>query len=240
MHPIILVRHGQAESNVGDLTGGWSQTALTELGRRQARLVARRLKAELEGVECRSYHSDLLRAAQTAEIVAEETGLSIIPEPGLREINNGVAAGKTKEEAEAFFTEPTHPLLDWRAYPGGETWREHYIRVAGTMERLTRGLDRPLLIVAHGGTVVNAVAWWLRIPVEALSDISFVTSNTGITILVETVLGERAIERHNDVHHLHAQGIGPPLPLRPKPSNIPRASKAAPGADFSSGSPADP
>jgi probable phosphoglycerate mutase len=166
-------------------------------------------------VECKSIHSDLLRAAQTAEIVAEETGLEMIPEPGLREINNGIATGKTKEEAEAFFTKPTHPLLDWRAYPGGETWREYYLRVAGCMERITRGLDRPLLIIAHGGTVVNVVAWWLRIPIEALSDISFITSNTGITILVETGLEERAIERHNDVHHLHAQGIGVPFPLRP-------------------------
>lgn len=214
MHPIILIRHGQAESNVGNLTGGWSQTALTELGRQQARLVAWRLKVELEGVECRSYHSDLLRAAQTAEIVAEETGLEMIPEPGLREINNGIVAGKTKEEAEAFFTEPTRPLLDWRAYPGGETWREYYIRVASCMERITRDLDHPLLIIAHGGTMVNAVAWWLRIPIEALSDISFTTSNTGITILIETGLRERAIERHNDVHHLHAQGIGPPFPLK--------------------------
>ncbi|MCK4317448.1 hypothetical protein KAV46_02475 [Candidatus Bathyarchaeota archaeon] len=24
MHPIIIVRHGEAEHNVGDLTGGWS------------------------------------------------------------------------------------------------------------------------------------------------------------------------------------------------------------------------
>lgn len=215
MHPIILVRHGQAESNVGNLTGGWSQTALTELGRHQARLVAGRLKAELGDLDCAFYHSDLLRATQTAEIVAEETGLKMVPEPGLREINNGVATGKTQEEAKAYYREPTHPLLDWRAYPGGETWREYYLRVAGCMERITRGHDCPLLIVAHGGTVVNAVAWWLRIPIEALSDISFITSNTGITILVETGLEERAIERHNDVHHLHAQGIGPPFPLRP-------------------------
>lgn len=213
MHPIILVRHGQAESNVGNLTGGWSHTALTLLGRQQTRLMARRLKAELDGIECRFYHSDLLRAVQTAEIVAKETGLEMLPEPGLREINNGIAAGKTKDEAKAFYTEPTHPLLDWRAYPGGETWREYYLRVARCLERITLGLDYPLLIVAHGGTVVNVVAWWFRCPIKVLSDISFVTSNTGITILVETELGEKAMERHNDVYHLHAQGIGPSFPV---------------------------
>jgi broad specificity phosphatase PhoE len=215
MQPIILVRHGQAESNLGNLTGGWSQTALTEVGHRQARLVAGRLKAELGDLDCAFYHSDLLRAAQTAEIVAEETGLKMVPEPGLREINNGVATGKTQEEAKAYYREPTRPLLDWRAYPGGETWREYYTRVSRCMDGLTRNLERPLLIVAHGGTVVNAVAWWLRIPLDALSDISFPTNNTGITILVETGLGERAVERHNDVSHLHAEGIGPPFPLEP-------------------------
>ncbi len=30
--PIILVRHGESESNVGKLTGGWTDTPLTELG----------------------------------------------------------------------------------------------------------------------------------------------------------------------------------------------------------------
>ncbi len=63
MNPIILVRHGQAESNVSNLTGGWSQTALTDLGRHQAQLVAKRLNRELGGVEIASYCSDLKRAA---------------------------------------------------------------------------------------------------------------------------------------------------------------------------------
>jgi len=213
MNPLILVRHGQAESNVGNLAGGWSQTALTDLGHLQARLVARRLKRELEDVEPVFFHSDLRRAAQTAEIIAEETGLNPIPEPGLRELNNGIAAGKTKKEAQEYYTPPTRPLLDWRPYPGGETWREYNLRVSGCMQRITSGVDHPLLLVCHGGTIVNAVAWWLRIPLETLPDISFPTSNTGIIILIETEMGKRAIERHNDVAHLHAEGIAPSLPF---------------------------
>ncbi len=213
MNPIILVRHGQAESNVSNLTGGWSQTALTDLGRHQAQLVAKRLKQELGGVEIASYCSDLKRAAQTAEIISEGTGLNIVPEEGFRECNNGIAAGKTHEEVEEFLIPPTRSLLDWRQYPGSETWREVYLRVSECMEKVTAKADGPLLIVTHGGTMVNVVAWWIRMPLETLSDFSLRTHNTGITILTETELGERAIERHNDVAHLHLEGIAPTFPL---------------------------
>lgn len=213
MNPIILVRHGQAESNVSNLTGGWSQTALTDLGRHQAQLVAKRLKRELEGVEIASFCSDLKRAAQTAEIIAEETGLNIAPETGFRECNNGIAAGKTEEEAEEYRIPPTRPLLDWRQYPGAETWREFYHRVSQCMEKVTAKTNGPLLIVTHGGTMVNIVAWWIRMPLETLSDFSLRTHNTGITILTETEFGERAIERHNDVAHLHLEGMAAPFPI---------------------------
>ncbi|TRO48301.1 histidine phosphatase family protein [Candidatus Bathyarchaeota archaeon] len=213
MGPIILVRHGQAESNISNLTGGWSQTALTDLGHHQAWLVAARLKRELAVLEPSSYCSDLRRAAQTAEIIAEETGLQIVPEEGFRECNNGIAAGKTHEEAEGFLVPPTRPLLDWRQYPGSETWREFYLRVSGCMERVTAEAEGPLLIVTHGGTIINVVAWWIRMPLDTLSDFSLRTYNTGITILVETDLGERAIERHNDVAHLQQDGMAAPFPI---------------------------
>jgi broad specificity phosphatase PhoE len=81
------------------------------------------------------------------------------------------------------------------------------------MEKVTAEADRPLLIVTHGGTMVNIVAWWIRMPLETLSDFSLRTHNTGITILTETELGERAIERHNDVAHLHLKGIAPTFPI---------------------------
>jgi len=214
MNTIILVRHGQAVSNVSNLTGGWSQTALTDLGRHQAQLVAKRLKRELGGMEVTSYCSDLKRAAQTAEIIAEETGLNIAPETGLRECNNGIAAGKTTEEVEKYRVPPTRPLLDWRQYPGAETWREFYLRVSECMETITAETDGPTLIVTHGGTMVNVVAWWIRMPLETLSDFTLRTHNTGITILlVETEWGERAIERHNDVAHLHMEGMAAPFPI---------------------------
>lgn len=205
INPIILVRHGQAESNVSNLIGGWSQTALTDLGRHQAQLVAARLKNELEHVEVSFYCSDLKRAAQTAEIIAEKKGVKIIQEEGFREMNNGIADGKTREEVEKYRVPPTRPVLNWREYPGAETWREFYIRVSECMENIIQETDKPLLIVAHEKTIALVVAWWIRFPPDPSRSFTLQTYYTGITILFE-IQGVRAIERHNDVAHLQHEG----------------------------------
>ncbi|MGD2200564.1 MAG: histidine phosphatase family protein [Candidatus Bathyarchaeota archaeon] len=211
MDTIVMVRHGQAEHNVGGLTGGWSQTSLTGVGRRQVRSLAKRLKDELEGVNCAFYHSDLRRARQTADIITLETGLDPTPAPELREFNNGIAADRNKEEVAPYFVEPTDPLMDWQPYPEAETWRRFYRRVSEFMERLYRKEDRPTLIVAHGGTIVNICAWWLRIEEEALSYTTFNTSPASLTVLNITKLNERAIERLNDTAHLYGMALTPPI-----------------------------
>lgn len=41
---LIIVRHGEAESLMGkDLTGGWTNSTLTQKGKRQARVVGEKL-----------------------------------------------------------------------------------------------------------------------------------------------------------------------------------------------------
>ena len=100
MHPIIIVRHGQAEHNVSDLTGGWTDSGLTPLGARQAAAVAERLVYELRGTDVRLLSSDLKRARQTAEAIAETLGVEAAYSTDLREFNNGVAANKRREEVQ--------------------------------------------------------------------------------------------------------------------------------------------
>ncbi len=214
MHPIILIRHGQAEHNLGKLTGGWSSTSLTELGQRQVEALASRLRDELD-VPCNLYYSDLRRAAQTAEIIAQETGLTPVPDPGLREFNNGIAVDMTQAEADQYFTPPTDPIVDWQPYPEAETWRRFYVRISECMDALPVGQDRPMVIVAHGGTIVNIIAWWLRLDIDALSYITFRTSPASVSVLNMSDLEERALERLNDTSHLLPLGLSPPIPLSP-------------------------
>jgi probable phosphoglycerate mutase len=202
MHPIVLVRHGQAEHNVSDLNGGWSQTSLTELGRVQAHAAARRLSEELEGHSVRLVSSDLRRARQTAEIIGEALGAAPEYVAGVRELNNGVAAGKTKQESREFFVEPHEPLLDWQPHPGAETWRRMYARVSEAMNELMETHDAPM---------VSIVSWWLQLSPEQLRGVSFHCEPASITVLNLTELGEHRLERLNDTQHLIAVGCYNPL-----------------------------
>jgi broad specificity phosphatase PhoE len=213
MYPLILVRHGQSEHHVAGLTGGWTDTSLTELGRRQVHCLASRLAREVSGRPCRVYCSDLKRAMETADVVGRALGAEPITAPGLREFNNGTAAGMSEEAAGQHLRRLTGSPLDWRPYPGAETWREFYVRISRCLGELATGQDRLLLAVTHGGAIVNAVAWWLQLEVEMLSRVSFYASPASISVLRFNQWGERAIERLNDTAHLYAEGLADGIQL---------------------------
>jgi broad specificity phosphatase PhoE len=143
---------------VNGLTGGWTDAGLTDLGRRQAACLASRLKRELEGIPVQMYSSDLKRAWRTAEVIGREIGVMPQQSPEIREFNNGIAAGMTREEADRIRRERTEPFVDWQPYPQAETWGQFYWRVAGFMERLIEEREEVSLLVTHGGTLVTIVA----------------------------------------------------------------------------------
>lgn len=212
MKSIILVQHCQSEHHVNDLTGGWTDTPLTEFGRRQAGLIADRLKRELAGVPCRLLSSDLMRAFQTAEIIGSAIGLEPVAVRALREGNSGEATGKTKEWARQNIAPKTEPLLDWRPFPGTETWREFHARVTRCMDELAKGDGRTLLIVTHGGTLGCIVTWWLRLDIERMPDAAPFVANPGsITVLKMSEYGKPVIDRLNDQAHFYAEGLARPL-----------------------------
>ncbi len=77
---MFFVRHGQCRTNtkwpIADYHDGLDP--LSELGEAQAGSCGRFLRAVLPGVSWRIYSSCLLRAIQTAEIIAECTGSSLV------------------------------------------------------------------------------------------------------------------------------------------------------------------
>jgi broad specificity phosphatase PhoE len=191
---------------VKKLTGGWTDTGLTELGRRQAACLASRLKREIGNTPCHLHCSDLKRALQTAEIIGREIGVTPNLVSDLRELNNGIAAGKSLEEAKRYVLELTRPVLDWQSYPQAETWRQFYSRVAACMDRLARDQEDLLLLVTHGGTIINIVAWWLQLDIDMLDKVSFDASPASLSVLRVNQWNERTIERLNDTAHLYAVG----------------------------------
>ena len=151
MGKFILVRHGQSEGNALRRFTSSPDTALTELGRRQAFDAALKIK-EL-------FHPTLViaspyfRARETARIIADVLDLAVEIEVEFREQCLGTFAG------ESYDTIRTHPEFDpaesWRFRPpDGESHDDVRIRSAPKLDDLARRrASEELVIVSHGGVM---------------------------------------------------------------------------------------
>jgi len=190
MSNIILIQHCQSEHHINNMSGGWTDTPLTELGRYQAEKIGERLKGFVEKNDYALYSSDLLRASQTADIVGAQLNLDVILEKDFREINSGIAAGKTKEWANSNRNPRAKDEfdLDYREFQGGENWREFYSRVSTCMDKIYKSeREKSFLIVTHGGTLGYILAWWLKFTPEMIVNVYFSSSVGGITVLSKTL-----------------------------------------------------
>jgi broad specificity phosphatase PhoE len=153
----LLVRHGETDWNREQRFQGHADQPLNELGREQARALADELAGEqVDAV----YSSDLRRAHETAEIVAERLGVPVVTDPALREIDVGEWQGLTWPEIEARYPEG---VRDWHekgyGWTEGETYEQLGERVVGRLRELAAAHpDQTLVVVAHGGTVRAARA----------------------------------------------------------------------------------
>ena len=140
---ILLARHGETDWNRDGVFQGHADPPLNETGRAQARELARRLEDVSVDVV---YASDLRRAFQTAEIVAAAWGLTVVAEPGLREVDVGSWSGLTRDQiAERFPGVSRHD---------GETEAAHRERVVTTVTRIARThAGESVLVVSHGGSL---------------------------------------------------------------------------------------
>jgi len=210
MRELLLVRHGEPTHVRDGLTGGWTDSALTELGRLQADATGRRLAEVLAGRPFAFYASDLRRARETAETIAERVGVAPVFERGLREFDNGEAANRTLAETESMVTRPPETreaALDWAPYPGSETWRTMVARVSECLDRIAKEVAETALIVSHGGSGQAVITWWLGlIDLVAERGIAFDLDVCSITHLTLNRWEERTITKLNDTAHL--MGLG--------------------------------
>jgi broad specificity phosphatase PhoE len=201
VNELILVRHGEAEHITGEKTGGWSDAHLTDLGQKQARMTGIYLRRLLGERPYNFYSSDLPRASETAELISKALGVKPICIPGLRELNNGVAATMTKQEAEKVQIPISAPMIDWAPYPGAESWREMSCRVRSCLDSIHRNDQDLVIIVLHAGCAEAAVHWWLKLEPDK-HNISFDLDTCGVTHLRINDWGEKTIARLNDTSHL--------------------------------------
>lgn len=214
---IILVRHGEATHHTQKLTGGWTDSDLTEKGKQQLGLLAAKLAKDLQGrkMNYRILASDLKRAAESSRIIAEALGYpmeKIEYCQFLREKNNGRAAGLKEEDAKRFYCRPASDQeLDHRNYVGGETRNEFYRRNVEGLQSVADWNKENLIIVSHKGTVQNLLFAWLGMDMKDVVEhnMSVDIAPASITVLGINKWQEHAIFRLNDISHLNQeQGFG--------------------------------
>jgi len=150
MH-LLLLRHGQTDENARGILQGQSQTTLNAAGREQARHLALRLRTYVPRVEA-IVSSDLARARQTAEALAEALDLAIDARQAWRERGFGPFEGRTIGEADIWRAASGHWDL-----PGAETTAEFHARVMAALDETTRDYASVscVAVVTHGAVLRN-------------------------------------------------------------------------------------
>jgi broad specificity phosphatase PhoE len=160
---VILVRHGQTDENVSGKISGQGAIALNERGREQAQLAAEVLTTL--GVT-HLFCSPVLRARQTAEILAQQLRLAVTEMPDLREVGYGDWEGKFFHEirqspiAHQVFNDPINAV-----FPNGESLPEVQQRGVQVIETVRRQLSQGVLaLVSHGDVIRTVLAHYLGMP----------------------------------------------------------------------------
>jgi probable phosphoglycerate mutase len=203
MKKIILIRHAQSTHNISDLTGGKTKSPLTPIGKKQNILLADRLAHEYKNQNITIYSSTLLRARQTANLIAQKLNKPLNLSPLLDDIDLGLAAEKTESQAKKIQNPLTEPLIHWQPYPQAETWAKFYKRTEKFFPAIKKTQSIPI-IIAHYGTIVNIICIHLNITLEYLADhkIAFENDPASITILSQNRWKEKTIKILNDTQHL--------------------------------------
>ena len=148
---VYLARHGETTWNVSGRYQGRRESALSELGARQAAALAGAMETAQIG---RVVSSPMLRCTATAQAAADRRGLALETDPRLIEIAHGSWEGRLRDEIAA------HDPQRYRA------WREDpaHVQFEGG-ENLTQVLERwrafaaefrpsvPALVVTHDAVV---------------------------------------------------------------------------------------
>lgn len=170
---LLMVRHGETALNVARVLQP-ADTPLSEAGRRQAALLAARIAALRPAA---IVSSPLPRALQTAEAIADATGLPIECMDTLQERNFGDLRGRSYDGL------GFDALRMDEAPPGGESAADFRARVTDALARLAERQARlagPLVVVTHGLVLRVWLDGVVQVPAELVS--SGPLGNTALTV----------------------------------------------------------
>jgi broad specificity phosphatase PhoE len=163
---LVLWRHGETDYNAALRMQGQLDSQLTANGLGQARRATPVLAALEPDV---LLTSDLSRAADTAAVLAAETGLPLRVDKRLRETHLGRWQGLTHDEVESVCP---GGIQSWRRDPqwaphGGETRVDVATRAEQVVGELDAGKHRTAVLCTHGGLIAGITPLLLDLPVSS-------------------------------------------------------------------------
>ncbi len=143
---IYVIRHASTELNENDEIRGWSNPPLSDLGRKEAAGLAKRLANT--GIEV-IFHSDLERAVATAEAIAKTTGAKSYSTKLLRPWDLGKFTGRSSSQVIPEITRFAENAPD-KPVAGGESFNDFLARAKkGIKEALENSNGKRLAILSH-------------------------------------------------------------------------------------------
>lgn len=160
MTTLYLLRHGQSEANAAGVFCGQRTDASLSVGGR-AEVEAQAAVLDRLGLTA-LYTSPLDRAAQTAAIVGEHTGLAVSRVDELLEVDIGELDGRPA--GAGAWAEYDAVRKRWEqgestaAFPAGESLDDIRSRLSRLFERNVDGQPGPVMLVGHG-MLFMALLW---------------------------------------------------------------------------------
>jgi len=133
--------HGTTTDNEKEISSGWSDVELSDLGRKQSKDLAEKVKDRVfDFVFC----SDLKRAIESAEIVFSKR-IEIIQDKRWRECNYGDFNGKSSP-----IVEPMQEENITKKFPNGESYEDVKARIQDFLNFLKDNYEgKSVAILAH-------------------------------------------------------------------------------------------
>ena len=201
---ILLIRHGETAWNAGRRLQGHIDIALNEAGLAQAAALGQALADEpLAAILA----SDLQRAQQTAQAIAQLKNLPVQTDPLLRERCYGAFEGLLYADIAARYP---HEYAQWQSrqidavMPSGErdaeSFRQFYARANGAIARWAERHDgQTIAIVAHGGVLECAYREAIGMALDSPRD--FQVQNASVNRF-SYADGKLQLEHWGDIDHL--------------------------------------
>ena len=217
MTHLYLIRHGDAATTS---TNPMEDPRLTTLGITQAERLRERLAATGEIRADVLISSTMLRARQTAEIIAPALNLSILYDDEVQEWRFPEDETLNVDEyVEHFKSIPHDQKPFFQVIPGAESWVQFMLRASIALNRLTQQYeDKTIVVVCHGGVIDASFHLFLHLSTLHLPPASFDTHNTSITHWYRTTSDifptNWALESYNDIMHLRDLHTSTRIPWR--------------------------